>query len=106
MAVPSQVVFTQGNTQDIRIYGLQDIRTGLFWNAATASGALFDQNGNATEVLVALTYQTSSTGNYFGSVTTDFNLDIGGGYVLKLDATQGGSKFHMELPARVIARVS
>jgi hypothetical protein len=65
MAVARPVIFTQGNTQDIKLYNLQDVDTMQFWNAATASAVLVDQNGNPTMVNnVTLNYQIGSNGNY------------------------------------------
>lgn len=107
MPARAKVQFTQDNTQDIKLFNLQDIVTGQYWDAATASATLYDENGNATEVSsVTLNYVTASAGNYVGTVTTTFAMPVGGGYTLKIDATQGGNKFHLELPAEVIQRTS
>lgn len=107
MAVPAQVSITQGNTQDIKVYGLQDIDTLQFWNAASASANLIDQSGNPTMVQgVILNYVADSLGNYSGEITTDYTLLVGGGYTLIIDASEGGAVFHIEIPARVIVRVN
>lgn len=107
MPVPSKVIFTQGNTQDIKLIGLQDKDTLLFLNAAVASGSLVDQLGNPTEIYgVPLIYQPGSLGVYVGTFTTDFAMPVGSGYTLLIDATQGGAKFHLELPAEVQIRSS
>lgn len=108
MSVPLKVYFTQGNTQDINLYGLQDIDTLVFWSIPSASGNLYDSNGNLTMVQnVALAYM-GSLGNYRGIVTTDFSMSVGGGYTLKIDAVDANqspvAKFHIELPAEVIIR--
>ena len=110
MSVPLKVYFTQGNTQDINVYGLQDIDTLVFWSIPSASGNLYDPNGNLTMVQnVSLAY-LGSLGNYRGIVTTDFSMPIGSGYTLKIDAEDTNqtpvAKFHMELPAEVIIRTS
>jgi len=107
MAIQKPVVITQGNTQDLRIYNLQDTVTLVFWNTASASANMYDQYGNLTEVQgVVLGYDGGGTGNYVGTVTTTFVMAIGGGYIMKIDAVQSGARFHMELPAVVIARTS
>ena len=107
MTVPAQILISQGNTQTIYVYGLLDNVTLAYWDAATASASLFDQNGNPTEVVgVSLGYQAGSNGNYVGTVTTTFAMAIGSGYIFKISATQGGKNFYIELPAQVIARTS
>lgn len=107
MAVQSPAQITQGNTQDINLYGLQDIDTLIFWDAAVATANLYDQNGNLTMVQnVTLTYLAGTLGNYQGTITTDFSMCVGGGYTLKIDAAQGGAILHLELPAVVIVRTS
>lgn len=105
MTVPSLVTITQNNTQDIKIYGLQDADTLVFWNAAVASASLIDPFGNATIITgLPLIYTGDSLGDYVGVVTTDGSLAVGTGYRLVLDAYQGGSRFHQELPAQVVVR--
>lgn len=107
MAIQRPVIFTQDNTQDIKVFNLQDIDSGQFWNVATATATLWDENGNKTMVQnVLLAYIPGSSGNYSGTVTTDFSMPIGGGYTLIIDATQNAAKFHLELPAEVVARTS
>lgn len=107
MATQSPIVFTQGNTQDIRLFNVQDVDSGQFWTAAVAAATLYDQNGNATMVQdVSLLYQAGTNGNYIGTVTTDFSMPIGGGYTLQIDASQNGASLHLELPAIVKARTS
>lgn len=108
MSIQNPIIITQGNTQDIKVYNLQDIDSGQFWNAATAQATLMDEYGNVVPSIdnVTLNYVAGSNGNYSGSVTTDFSMPIGGGYTLIIDATQNGARFHLELPAQVVARTS
>lgn len=110
MAVPLKVYFTQGNTQDINLFGLQDIDTLVFWSVPAASGNLYDPNGNLTMIQgVTLSY-LGQMGNYRGVVTTDFSMPVANGYTLKIDAEDVNqdpvAKFHMEIPAEVIIRSS
>lgn len=107
MSVPLQVYITQGNTQDLKLIGLQDIDTLVFWNAATASASLYDRWGNPTVLTgIMLTYIPGSLGQYVGTFTVGYDLPVGSGYTLKLDAAEGGAAFHLELFAEVIVRSS
>ena len=108
MAVASKVYITQNNTQDIKLFGLMDQDSGLFWTAATATANLYDQNGNLVQEVsnVPLNYIPNSLGNYLGTVTTDDSIAVGGGYRLVIEAAQGGSLYHIEVPCEVIVRVN
>lgn len=104
MVIPLKVIFVQGNTQDVNLDGLQDIDTLVFWTAATATGQLVDQNGTVVIQPFILNNTGSGTGSYLGTITTDFSVSVGEGYVLVLDAQQSGVVFHLELPAAMTIR--
>jgi hypothetical protein len=107
MSIPQKVTIWLSNTQDLKLFGLQDIDTLLFWDAAVVSGTLIDENGNVTMIQnVPLAYVPGTNGNYVGVVTTDDSLVVGGGYRLVLDAVQGAARYHLELPAEVKVRAS
>lgn len=108
-ANPQQVFYPiyQGNTQDMKLFGLQDIDTGTFWNAAVATGTLYDANGNAVSGCtgVSLIYQNGTNGNYVGTFgDANFMPPLGTEYTLQLDADQGAAHFRVRLPARVLER--
>jgi len=105
--VKSLVIY-QDNTQEIKIFGLHDGDTGVFWITAVVNATLVDQNGTQVPgcIGISLVYQPTSNGNYFGVVGADFAPAIGDGYVLVVDGDQGAVHLHLEIPVEVQARRS
>ena len=107
MSHPIRVVMYQDNTQSLTIIGLQDTVTGNFWNTATVTATLVDQDGNQVPgcVGVTLNYIPLSDGQYQGIVGAGgFSPEIGGGYVLIVDADQNPSHGHWEFQTEIQAR--
>ena len=107
LATPSKIVINPGNTQVLRIFGLQDNVTGNFLNAATIEASLQDDQGNTIIGFdeIPFTYVPASNGDYDG-VFGDQNFipDIGTGYTLIIDGNQGGSYIHLELLVEIQPR--
>lgn len=108
-ATRSKIIFYQGNTQDIKAYGIQDVDTGLFWNAASILASLVDDQGNpiAECTNVVLLYQSGTNGNYVGTFgDANFQPGIGTGYSLIIDGDQGSAHIHLEIPVEIRLRQS
>lgn len=105
-AVPAKLVLYQDNTQQIRVFGLQDQTTGSFITTATMTATLIDKDRNQVAGLIAipLTFQPGSNGNYFGLVGPDFSPTVGTDYTLVLEGDNGGSHLHIEILAEVAVR--
>lgn len=103
--VPAKLIFYQKNTQVFEIDGLKD-QTGAYLDSATVSATLVDQNGNevAGFVNITMTYLTASQGIYQGTIASTFDPPVGGGYIVRLDATQGAAVGHWEIRVAVDAR--
>jgi hypothetical protein len=107
LATPSKIIISPGNTQVLRIFGLQDNVTGSFLNAASIVGTLQDDQGNVVIGFdeIAFTNVPSSNGDYdaiFGDST--FIPEIGTGYTLIIDGNQSGSYIHLELLVEIQPR--
>jgi len=100
------LIMTQDNTQTIKLFGLHDADTGVFWTLGVLSATLVDQNGTNVPgcIGIAMLYQSASNGDYFGTVESDFAPAIGDGYVLIVDGDQGAVHLHLEIPTEVQAR--
>jgi len=106
-AVPARVVLYQDNTQQIRVFGLKDITTDTYITTATMSATLLDKDRNQVVGLIgiALNFQASSNGDYFGIVASDFKPTVATDYTLVLEGDNGGSHLHIEIPAEVRVRI-
>jgi len=111
MALPQVVYLFPQNTQVIGVQGLQDAVTGSFLNNATVFATLLDQRGNPDPVLnqIPLGYLGGTNGNYQGTVPYTFNPPgwVGkpmGGYVLQIQASQGGVQSLFTLPVQLVVR--
>lgn len=105
-AVPAKLVLYQDNTQQIQVYGLQDITSGNFVSTATLTATLLDKDRNQVSGLIGvnLTYQPGSNGNYFGIVGLTFSPVCGTDYVLVLEGDNSGSHLHIEITTEVRVR--
>lgn len=107
-AVPAKLILYQDNTQQIRLYGLQDVSVSppVFITTATITASLEDEDGNPVSNLQAipLVFQTNSNGNYFGLVTSAFSAPVATNYKLIIDGDNSGSHLHMEILTEVRAR--
>lgn len=106
-AVPARLVLYQDNTQQVRVFGLQDITTGNYITTATMSATLLDKDRKQVPGLIgiAMNFQATSNGDYFGIVTSDFKPPVATDYTLILEADDGGSHLHIEIPTEVRVRV-
>lgn len=107
-AVPAKLILYQDNTQQIRLYGLQDVTQTppAFVSTATITASLEDEDGNPVANLqgITLTYQSGSNGNYFGTITANFEPPIATQYKLVIDGDNNGNHLHIEIPTEVRAR--
>jgi hypothetical protein len=103
--VPAKLIFYQKNTQIFEIDGLKD-QNGNYLDSATVTATLVDQNGNEVAGFVGITmnYVTGSQGIYQGTIDSVFDPATGGGYIVRLDATQGAAVGHWEIRVEVDAR--
>ncbi len=106
MAVPSKLVLYQSNDQYIEIDQLADGITGAFVNGATVTVTLKDSAGAIVTGIssLALSYVAASSGKYRGQVEDTFNPTKGGGYILHVNADNGGLKLHLEIPVEIKIR--
>jgi len=106
MSLPSVIYLFPQNTQTLNIVGLQDSVTGSFLDAADALATLYDQRGNADDVLngIALGYVPGTEGNYLGTVPASFDARLGGGYSLVITAVQSGIQAQWTIPVIVSKR--
>lgn len=107
LATPSKIVINPGNTQVLRIFGLQDSISGNFLNAAVIEGSLQDDQGNVIPGCdqISFTYVPASNGDYdavFGDAT--FMPGIGTGYTLIIDGSQNNNFIHLELLVEIQPR--
>lgn len=106
----SKQVLYQGNIQGTTLEGLVDKRTGSFLNDWTnLVMTLIDDQGQKVPgcVQIPMTYMVGTNGNYqgvFGDV--NFQPQVGTGYKLLVDGSNGGSTFHLELTVEVQARMN
>ena len=109
MATRAKQIFYQGNTQDIKAFGIKDVDTGLFWNSASITATLIDDLGNqvAECINVPLIYQSGSNGDYSGTFgDANFQPAVGTGYSLIIDGDQGPAHIHLEIPIEIRTRQS
>ena len=113
MALPTKLLLVRLNDQFVEIDGLQDAVTLAYYNNATVSATLVDQNNDAVPGLSALPmpYVSGSNGNYRGLVEQTFNPPLGGGYTLQITASviggsgpDGTTDGYWEIPTQVVAR--
>jgi hypothetical protein len=102
-------IFYPKNSQYFEIDGLKDnsVTPAVYLNSATTTATLKDPSGIAVAGFTSVTgtYVTASNGVYqFAVDPTTFNPTTGGGYILVIDATQGGKAFHIEVPAKIAFR--
>ncbi len=102
----TKIVYDQ-NDNLIKVNGLEDdAAAGTYLNAATVTATLQDPDGSdvtgATNI--TLNYIAASNGNYEGTIESTVTLTVGPGYLLVIDADEGGVVGHWELEAEVIAR--
>lgn len=109
MAVPKFITLYVLNDQYLEVDGLADAVSGVFDPNATFTANLYDLTGAVVPTFtgpVTLNYVAASNGIYRGVVTNTFNPPIGGGYTMKLDAVDGTTKLHIEIPVVVLVRTS
>ena len=109
LATRPKLTFYQSNTQDIKIFGVIDNDTGLYWNSASIAATMLDLDGNPIPecTAVVLTYQTATNGDYVGTFgDNNFTPAIGTGYTLVIDGDQGPAHLHLEIPVEIKARQS
>ena len=94
------------NTNFAEIDGLQDEISGLYFNAATVTSTLLDDNGNPDPIFqnIPMAYQPGTNGNYIGIIPATFNAELGSGYTFQVKAIQGGVQLLLSEPARVKLR--
>ena len=89
------------NDQILELDGLQDLLSLQYLNAATLTGALYDQFSNPIFTGVSFAYVPNSDGVYQAVVPgAGFNPGLGAGYKLILDGNQSGSD-HIHLVIQV-----
>ena len=96
-----------GNSQAIKILGLQDIITGDFMNGATLTATLIDASGSNVPgcVGVGMDYVAASNGDYTGVFgDNNFNPPVGTGYTMVVTGNQGAGYIRLEIVAEVKAR--
>jgi hypothetical protein len=106
MAVPSKLILYKKNDQYVEISGLADGLTAAYMNAATVTATLKARDGtNVTGLTnITLSYVAASDGVYRGQVAETFDPTAGGGYTLHIDATQGSTTAHLEIPVEIKIR--
>jgi hypothetical protein len=106
MAVPSRLEALKLNDLTLLITGLYNDVDDTYLNAATVTATLYDGAGAAVSgfTSIGLSYIAASNGNYRGMVPESFNPALGDEYVLKIDAVQGSSVLHVEIPTSVRVR--
>jgi hypothetical protein len=99
-------ILFKSNDQVIEVFGLKNVLTGAFLNAATVTATLKNRSGQNVAGLtdLPLNYVAGSNGDYRGQVEETFNPPQRDGYTLIIDAAEGGLVGHWEFPARVEAR--
>lgn len=103
-AILSKYVFYQKNTNEVLLEGVQDKDTLAFWNVASMTGQLFDQNGNVVLGPFLMNYIANSNGNYEGIAGgATFDPPVGSGYVFEIDGDNAGVHLNIRRPAEVQA---
>ncbi len=106
MAVPSKLIFYKSNDQVVEVSGLADGITGDYISSATLTASLYDRAGTVVPGLnaIPLVCTDPATGTYRGQVEETFNPTKGGGYTLKIDAEDGTTVLHLEIPVEIRVR--
>ena len=106
MSAPGRLTISKANDQTLKIVGLQNADTLDYFNASTVTATLYDSAGSAVTGLtsVSFSYVSGSNGNYTGSVSESFDPSIGTDYTLKIDASEGSTVGHWEIPVSVRVR--
>lgn len=104
--VAKRLTLYQLNDQLLQVIGLADGSNGVYNSLAVVTANLFNPNGQVVPQCQDLTlaYVSGTNGVYQGVIDDMLAVPTGGGYVLKLDFNDNGTKAHIEIAVQVRVR--